>query len=271
MVEVIHWNPRRNRIPVLRRYRVGPRVGNFGDLLGPLVVAAIRRSEAIAGRGDGRRLLAVGSILHLARDGDVIWGSGVNGKIPVGQHRFTAVDVRAVRGPLTRDWLRDEKGIEAPEVYGDPALLLKLVRPDLFDGDPGPRRGLTIVPNLNDHARMSAHAATIDPRRPVHEVVRAIRSSDVVVASSLHGIVVAELAGVPVVPVASSGSGARGPEPLFKYEDYFRGTGRAVPQFAPDLETAIEWAGSAPAPDLQVAPIADRLMAAFPRDVWRAA
>ncbi|MFD4957920.1 polysaccharide pyruvyl transferase family protein [Microbacterium sp. NPDC058389] len=271
MVEVIHWNPRRNRIPVLRRYRVGPRVGNFGDLIGPLVVAAIRRREAIGAGGDGRRLLAVGSILHLARDGDVIWGTGVNGKIAVSQHRFTTLDVRAVRGPLTRAWLRDEKGIDAPAVYGDPALLLKLVRPDLFADDPGPRRPLTIVPNLNDHARMSAHAATIDPRRPVHEVVRAIRASEVVVASSLHGILVAELAGVPVVPLASRGDGPLGPEPLFKYEDYFSGTGRPLPEFAPDLETAIEQAAAAPAPDLHVAPIADRLMAAFPRDVWRSA
>jgi len=271
MVEVIHWNPRRNRIPVLRRYRVGPRVGNFGDLIGPLVVSAIQPGAAIRGRGDGTRLLAVGSILHLARDGDVIWGSGVNGKIPASQHRFTTLDVRAVRGPLTRDWLRDEKGIEVPEVYGDPALLLKLARPDLFAGDPGPRRALAVVPNLNDLARMSAHPATIDPRRPVAEVVRAIRSSDVVVASSLHGIVVAELAGVPVVPLASSGSGPLGPEPLFKYEDYFLGTGRPLPEFAPDLETGLEWAASAPPSDLQVEPIADRLLTAFPRDVWRTA
>jgi pyruvyltransferase len=271
MVEVIHWNPRRNRIPVLRRYRIGRRVGNFGDLIGPLVVAAIRRREAISGDGDGRRLLAVGSIVHLARDGDVVWGSGVNGKIPVTEHRFTTLDVRAVRGPLTRAWLREEKGIEAPEVYGDPALLLSTVLPELFAGDPGPRRALTVVPNLNDHARMSAHPATIDPRRPVDEVVRTIRASDVVVASSLHGIVVAELAGVPVVPLASRGSGPLGPEPPFKYEDYFRGTGRELPEFAPDLETALKWA-PAPAPaDLQVAPIAERLLAAFPRDIWRSA
>ena len=49
-----------------------------------------------------RRLLAVGSILHLARDNDVVWGSGVHGKIVVRRHQFKQLDAREVRGPLTR-------------------------------------------------------------------------------------------------------------------------------------------------------------------------
>ena len=43
------------------------------------------------------------------------------------------------------------------------------------------------------------------------------------VSSSLHGIVIAEAYGVPAVLVASS------TEPVFKYEDYYAGTGRELP------------------------------------------
>jgi pyruvyltransferase len=270
-VEVVHWNPRRNRIPMLRRYPVGPRVKNFGDLIGPMVVAALVRREGLAGRATGR-LLAVGSILHLAADGDSVWGSGVNAKIPVSQHRFSRLDVRAVRGPLTRRWLAEHKGIEAPEVYGDPALLLRAVRPDLFAGERHVTRRLTVVPNLNDYPRMIGVRDVIDPRRPVADVIARIRSSEAVISSSLHGIVIAELAGVPVVPLAPSATDAPlGAEPPFKYEDYYLGTGRELPELRIDLTAARSAARSQQASRVDLGGIAQGLLGAFPYDLWEAA
>lgn len=277
MVDVVHWNPRRNRLPVLRRYRLGRRVGNFGDLIGPLVVDAILERDGLAagtrraGRDDDRRLLAVGSIVHLAREGDVVWGSGVNGKIPAADHAFESLDVRAVRGPLTREWLSRHKGIDAPEVYGDPALALPLVRPDLFERPVGARRALTIVPNLNDVARLASHPAVVDPRRPVDAMVDIIRASDAVVASSLHAIVIAELAGIPVVPLSSGSTGPLGPEPPFKYQDYYNGTGRELPEFYDDVDLAIAAVRHTAPAELDAEPVARGLLAAFPRDLWEVA
>ncbi|WKK72506.1 hypothetical protein Q0F99_06060 [Rathayibacter oskolensis] len=138
-VPVYSWNPRRNKLPVLRRFQVGPRVKNFGDLLGPVVVQGILKERGVGPalrRPGSGTVMAVGSVMHKAHDGDIVWGTGVNGKVALALHDFTRLDVRAVRGPRTREWLRENKGIEAPAIYGDPALLL----PTLFPGSGRARR-----------------------------------------------------------------------------------------------------------------------------------
>src|SRR5262245_34695642 len=65
-------------------YWRSPQGVNFGDYLSSVIVS---KMAADAGcfldeeRPVPVRLLGIGSILHFARDGDVVWGSGVNGKI----------------------------------------------------------------------------------------------------------------------------------------------------------------------------------------------
>lgn len=257
MPKVVHWNPRASLGTgrILTRIHVGRRVRNFGDLLGPLIVERMRTSLGLgAPRSRSERLLTVGSIMHLARPGDVVWGTGVNGKIA--QQAFPPLDVRAVRGPLTSERLR-RAGAEVPDVYGDPGLLV----PHLWTDDEfGIRRGAggtVLVPNLHDRDRFPADA--LDPRGDLATCIREIASARLVVSSSLHGVVVAEAYGVPAVLVASP------TEPTFKYEDYYRGTGRALPAPAPtwrdglDAEPAPAIAGWTP----------DALLAAFPADLWR--
>jgi pyruvyltransferase len=262
MPEIVYWNPwrRLGRTGLLRRVPVPRRVDNFGDLLGPLIVDRLRRRLGLPADGprrDGRRLLAVGSILHFARPGDVVWGSGVNGKIPV--EGFPPLDVRAVRGPRTAQRLR-AAGAEVPEVFGDPALLI----PHLWSDDElGVRRrtgGTVFVPNLHDLGAFPSES--LDPRGGALEKVAAIASAERVVASSLHGMVVADAFGVPLLPVASRA------EPPFKYQDYFEGTGRELPELFPDWRAAVADGG------LRVPPPAWRhepLLAAFPADLWPAA
>jgi pyruvyltransferase len=125
--------------------RVGHDFTNFGDTLSEKIVERIVGHRIATTfnkslRADSKKikLLAIGSIIHMAEDNDVIWGSGVNGKHPnktdKNFYRFSQLDVRAVRGPLTRQFLMD-MGIKCPAVYGDPALLL----PKLFPGPFQPR------------------------------------------------------------------------------------------------------------------------------------
>src|SRR5699024_530321 len=136
--------------------RFGRRCNNFGDLLGPLIVRKLI-GQHLAVRGPRRltrtrRVLTVGSILHAARDRDTIWGTGVNGKNPVGELRFSSLDVRAVRGPRTADILRG-KGIDTPAVYGDPALLLPALFPELWNEANTKTRRTVYLPNLHDEKR----------------------------------------------------------------------------------------------------------------------
>lgn len=254
-VELFHWNPRR-RVSRFLPARITRPVDNFGDLLGPMVVnELLRRSDLTAAVADAR-LLSIGSVLHFARNGDVVWGSGVNGKslgAPVGARRL---DVRAVRGPRTRAVLQ-EHGIDAPAVYGDPGLLVGQLWPRRTFLRPGPRIPVTVVPNLHDAPSQRSVPGFLDPRSDVWQVLTRIANSELVVGSSLHGVIVAESFGVPARLVRP------GAEPLFKYEDYYAGTGRAAFAPAGSVAAAIDAGGEPPAV------VDPALAAAFPRDLWR--
>jgi pyruvyltransferase len=257
-VTVVHWNPRRPVAPGLRgrALPVRRRVNNFGDLIGPLLVREILHRRGIdPGKGRrGGRLLTVGSILHFARSGDTVWGSGINGKV-LALRPGLRLDVRAVRGPVTQRLL-GERGIEAPSVYGDPGLLWGTFWPrDSYRT--GERRRVAIVPNLHDWPHHRGDPRAISPRGDVHRIIGQIAGSDLVVASSLHGLVVAESFGIPARLVRP------GTEPLLKYCDYYEGTGR--PGFTPaaTVDEAVDLGGEPP-------PVWDRdgLLAAFPIDLW---
>jgi pyruvyltransferase len=201
------------------------------------------------------RLLSVGSVLHFARDGDVVWGSGVNGKV---SEPLTArfLDVRAVRGPLTARALAS-RGIRMPsEVFGDPGSLA----PALFGVERSPRPSieLTSLPNLHDYRLWAGAPGLISPRLDYLTVLRTIADSKRIVTSSLHGIVVADALGVEVSLVRPTA------ESMFKYEDYYEGTGRRLPAFHADIRQSLE----------VIAPKstwnANTLISAFPHDLWSA-
>ncbi|GLK15628.1 polysaccharide pyruvyl transferase family protein [Herbiconiux flava] len=257
-VEVVHWNPSRRVLPGLVGKLIPIRrpVNNFGDLLGPVIVDEMVARQSLTPPARDRRLVSVGSIMRMARDGDVVWGTGVNGKTMSEPFTATKLDVRAVRGPLTRAFLA-EQGIKSPAVYGDPGLLVG----HLWDRREV-ARGVAevdhvVIPNLHDHARVQHRSDVIDPTAPLWEVVKRIAAADFVVGSSLHGVIVAESFGIRARLVRSS------TEPLFKYEDYYRGTGRETFGVAESVDEALSMGGES-LPDWDPAP----LMAAFPSDLW---
>lgn len=255
-VEVVHWNPRR---PLYRGRltRFGPRLNNFGDVLGPVIVKEMLKKAGVNRRGNdsSRRLLAVGSIMHFASEGDAVWGTGVNGK-KLAAELPGGLDVRAVRGPLTRRIL-EAKGIAVPAVFGDPGLLVG----QLWSRDQlaarQPQRRFSIVPNFHDYPLVPSTAQTIDPTGKLWEVIGKIAASDFVVGSSLHGIIIAESLGIPARLVVS------GTEPLFKYRDYYEGTGRAAFMPAKSVDEALALKGE-PLPDWDPTPLQN----AFPYDLW---
>ena len=259
-VRIFSWNPRRSGLPSLltRWLAVGHRVNNFGDLLGPLVVNRVLARHGLESARGLRdcTLFSVGSVLHFAQEGDVVWGSGVNGKVPDGSYTFRSLDVRAVRGPLTREFLQS-RGLEVPTTFGDPALLLPTLAPELFAAAPRDQHAITVVPNFNDIGAYGGEPDVLDPRSPLDVCLRRIAGSRLVVGSSLHAIIVAESLGIPARVIAS------GAEHPFKYEDYYRGTGRHGAEAAGSVQEAVAMGGR-DFPEFD----ADSLMAAFPVDLW---
>lgn len=241
-----------------------PGLLNFGDVLSAKIV------ERIVGRKvpdyskitmKGRqKLLGLGSIFYFAETGDVVWGSGINGKtLRKDYYQFTDLDIRAVRGPLSRQFLIENFGIEVPEVYGDPALLIPYLFPE-FQKKENPKYEYLIIPHyrVKHIYPKTPEGNVIYPTDPWEEIIEKITDSKLVITHSLHGVIVAEAFGIPARLL---------PPPVgefpFKYQDYYAGTGRMHYQVASSVEEAIEMGGE-PLPVFD----AEKLFKAFPFDYW---
>lgn len=259
-VEVFSWNPRRKAFAgkIGRRLPIRKRANNFGDLLGPLIVERILTLRGLDQERaiTSTRLLTVGSILHFARSGDVVWGSGINGKVDPAKHRFEDLDVRAVRGPLTARFL-EGRGIEVPAVYGDPALLAAELIPELREWAAEPRFPVTIVPNLNEVGSYPRSASVLKPTAPLWRCLKRIARSRLVIGSSLHAIVIAESIGIQARVIQPT------IEKPFKYQDYFEGTNRKA-HFASSISEAVNMGGEEPIDPRQYT----ALKRSFPFDLW---
>lgn len=191
-----------------------------------------------------KNYLCIGTLLdavNYSNSQTIVWGSGVSGQ----ERTFVNPQkILSVRGPKTKEFC-DRYGIQCPEVYGDPALLLPLVYQ--------PRRGgqcsiaassvqdvqkasfrLGIIPHVVD-----LHHPVIEEIREKHadeiliidlahyekwtDVIDQICSCERILSSSLHGLIVSDAYQVPSCWIIISGSMPGG---LFKYFDYIRSVNR---------------------------------------------
>lgn len=257
-VPVFQWNPVRGTDDV-----ISAGLGNFGDLLGPLVVERmlwrrLPRQSVYSSHSKDPRLFSIGSVMHFAHAGDVIWGTGVNGKVvPSMSTSWPVVDVRAVRGPWTARLLTNA-GIRVPHVFGDPVLLVGRLFPELGSLGRAQVHDTLVVPNFNDFPLFeNTEHDVLAPTEPVATVLREIARSRFVVGSSLHAIGVADALGIPARFVVSEH------EDPFKYRDYLAGTGRPTTRLAESVEHALTLGNHHP-PDADL----DALERAFPGDMW---
>ena len=236
---------------------------NFGDYLSVKIVEKmIGGPVEVYKRNPNvkrQKLLAVGSILSFAEEGDVLWGTGSkSGKIE--GYGFSQLDVRSVRGPLTRKFLIENFGISVPEIYGDPALLVPYLFPE-FQKKQSPTYEYLIIPHFADVKLFpkSEYSNVVYPTDPWNEVIEKILDSKFVISSSLHGIIIAEAFGIPARWLRVSKG-----EPVFKFYDYYLGTNRDGSTYATTIEEALSLGGESPFEcDLQ------KLYDAFPFDYFR--
>ena len=252
--------------PVLFYWDARPRLGfsNFGDAMSVSIV------ERILGRSVGttsaatpghQKFLAIGSIVNYAEEGDLLWGTGVNGKYSKNSdYCFTSLDVRAVRGPLSREFLA-KLGIACPEVYGDPTLLLPKLFPE-FEKSRVPSQDYIIIPHFSDEHLFEDLPNMVSVKEDWQEVVRRILDSKFVISSALSGVIVAEAFGIPARLLVAPNE--NNTETLFKYADYYYGTNRSNFHFATSVEEALQMGGE-PGVECDL----ERLMEAFPYDKFR--
>lgn len=240
---------------------------NFGDILSRVIVERIVDTSLKCyikkTKAQDKKLLAIGSILFFAADDDVVWGSGVNGKFLDKKYfSFSHLDVRAVRGPVTRAFLMNTFQIDCPEIYGDPALLFPYLFPE-FKKSEAPSIPYLIVPHYTDREYFpkSEYENVMYPSDPWQEIVKKILDSRFVISSSLHAVIVAEAFGIPARALRISESKHNH---ALKYQDYYLGTNRPNFQFATSIEEALKMGGESPFEcDLQ------KLYNTFPIEFWQ--
>ncbi len=167
-----------------------------------------------------------------------------------------------MRGPLSRDILID-KGIDVEPIFGDPALLLPIIFPDMSHS---PVKGKQIaIPNLNEFddcvGLCPSDIKLVSPLSHWRNVLSEILSSEYVLTSSLHGLILSEAFHVPVRLFEPFGG-----ETLFKYEDYLEGTGRKLTKIPPSFNESFQLNDGVELDKLDFD--ADKLLDVFPRDMF---
>nr|WP_180092055.1 polysaccharide pyruvyl transferase family protein [Acinetobacter sp. YH16040] len=205
---------------------------NVGDELARKIVKEVVLFNDInevdfSSRYKNKKLMSIGSVMHFAKTNDLVWGTGVNGKVNTDLHQFKQLDVRAVRGPRTRSFLM-ERCIEVPEIYGDPALLSSIFFPKSAFTNIETRKPFLVIPHMSEidtYKKKFLEDEICSPLQHPYQFLQKILCADKIYSSSLHGIILAEAYGIPAVRINSDNG-----EDEFKYMDYYEGTNRCIPR-----------------------------------------
>ena len=177
--------------------------GNFGDEISVFITKKLinqNKYELVINQPNiPKNIICLGSYLHAAQNNYYIYGTGIRTKPPVeGTLGFTSLHVCALRGPITYNFLTNQRNIKCPVIYGDPALLLK------YFYKPNKQHHLTnkiaFIPHKssykhylnNENSYDKDKFFLINPRERWDIVVDYIYSCKAILSSSLHGLIVSD-------------------------------------------------------------------------------
>ncbi len=179
---------------------------------------------------DKTNYLAIGSIIEShCNENSVIWGSGAMRSSK--DLKSIPKKVLAVRGPLTRDFLLS-RGINCPEIYGDPALLIsRFYKPEIQK-----KYKVGLIPHYLDLdnenvkrllKRYPSDIVLINLKeyKDWHDIIDKINECEFILSSSLHGLIISDSYNIPNLWVKFSDKIGGG---NFKYLDYFKSVGRVT-------------------------------------------
>jgi pyruvyltransferase len=150
---------------------------------------------------------------------DIIWGTGCIG---YGQIKHPPKKIYAVRGPLTRKELI-KKGIECPEIYGDPALLF----PEIYNPSRRIKYTYGLIPHYIDFTDPtslsiikdleSKGVKIINITSGVFHFIDELLQCKNILSSSLHGLIMSDAYNIPNARIKLSNKLVGGD---FKFDDY---------------------------------------------------
>lgn len=205
---------------------------NFGDWIGPWLISMKSGKKVINTRKlvtNTPTIFSVGSILHqlpLVESKPIVWGSGLikpinfRKKIQL-RKKAKETNFLAVRGKLTHHELTSKLGVNIPEVYGDPALLLKKYYTPTKLSVPK----IALCPHhihyseLYEKFKDCDDIAVIDVKNDPRVVIDQLANADICISSSLHGLIIAQTYHVPWIWLRLEDHQLVGDS--FKFYDFF--------------------------------------------------
>lgn len=231
---------------------------NIGDNISPVIVTYVAQLYGInltKKISEIRHLYAIGSIITAGAQDCTVWGSGLLNTQILYRLKNREIKFQAVRGPLSRVVLIDQ-GFDVPEVYGDPAILL----PMIYNPTVEKRYKVSVITHMDESINFSGvavHRINITTNDYKH-FIDEIKASELVVSSSLHGIIFAESYGIKAILL-------RPKSDLFKYYDYYFSTERYS---FPIVNNITEALGTKAAEIPDFSEMQKALIRAFPKYLW---
>jgi pyruvyltransferase len=216
---------------------------NFGDAINPLLYKAITGKEPTWSEPSKvpGTVLAIGSLVHCAYPGSILWGTGMMAEDLPPEHCDKTTIARAVRGPLTA-WNLRKKGIQLSNtVFADPAILFP--RYYTFSRPVHTDEKCLVIPHYTDVGLAVKYDwgpdwEVLSPMKDAEFLLKRIALAATVITSSLHILIVAEAYNVPAVWVEFSDDVHGGG---FKFVDYYLSTIRHWPEPVQIRNDKIPW------------------------------
>lgn len=246
----IHWWSMRNQ----------DQMENVGDHLSVTItqyMLALKNLSLDIPVKETKHLYTVGSIIQGGAQNAVIWGSGLkHGIDDFGflSRRTRKLDVRLVRGPETRKALL-AAGYACPELYGDPAILMPLI----YTPEKNEKSKHLIV--LHHETTRKIPGSITPVTNNYKHFLNQLCNTELVISSSLHGIILAETYGIPAILLSDKET-----ENMFKYNDYYYSTGRINYPVTRSVEEALQ-TDPPELPDFTT--IRQNIIKTFPYDLWK--
>lgn len=199
---------------------------NYGDDLNYYIIKKLTGKNIINIRDTFIKwkinYMFIGSILSMSYKNTIVWGAGFISKSTKIKNK--PLKIYAVRGKLTRTLLI-QQGIECPEIYGDPALLL----PYIYNIKKEKKYKIGIIPHIVDQensillnwfnkTEYKSKMILLDSYNRFEDIINDILECEIILSSSLHGLIISDAYNIPNVWVKFSNKITGG---KFKFLDYF--------------------------------------------------
>lgn len=199
--------------------------GNFGDELSEIIFNLLLKKYSITNlkvcfnKTKDDNIVFIGSLIGWANnnyDNIHILGSGIRTERDRIKKNIK-MTIYSVRGPLTKKYL-EKFNYVVSNTYGDPALLLpKFYNPKKISLCKNKIGVLGHLTNFHKYNSIPSDYIQINPTWKWNKVVDYIYSCDIILSSSLHGLIIADAYNIPNIWLDEFPLN----EGHFKFKDYF--------------------------------------------------